>query len=132
MFRIVVRIPDYKFQPRCCNLWIRLTDWSTDCKSSNYHKYFHSSNSTSGNKYCGLAKKLRFTKQSSTENPLATFVRIVNNDNTRQYFYSLSIFSRPLLHSFTDALQSLFLSFSLSLSLFLRNISIASFVPFVS
>lgn len=124
--------PDYKFQPRCCNLWIRLTDWSTDCKSSNYHKYFHSSNSTSGNKYCGLAKKLRFTKQSSTENPLATFVRIVNNDNTRQYFYSLSIFSRPLLHSFTDALQSLFLSFSLSLSLFLRNISIASFVPFVS
>lgn len=109
--------PDYKFQPRCCNLWIRLTDWSTDCKSSNYHKYFHSSNSTSGNKYCGLAKKLRFTKQSSTENPLATFVRIVNNDNTRQYFYSLSIFSRPLLHSFTDALQSFSLSLSLPFSL---------------
>lgn len=102
---------NYKFQAgrRCYNLWIRLTD----CKSSNYHKYFRSS-SWRGHVY------IEIWKQSfSTQNPLVTFVHIVNIDNDE---YSTNTFIlHPSLLSFSVPPQSRWcspISLSLSLSLF--------------
>lgn len=124
--------PDYKFQPRCCNLWIRLTDWSTDCRNhlitiniftlrirrpgTNTVDSRRSFDSRSNHLLKILWQRL--------------FVSLITTilDNTFILYPSFPVLSSIV----SPMLSNLSLFLSLSLSLFLRNISIASFVPFVS